>query len=360
MLVAEVASQRVEARRNLPDANYVCPDCRQPVILKRGRVKVAHFAHSAPADCSAVGESIRHLLAKAVLAEKYRELDYRVVLEERHPERRRRIDLAVYLPEREYWPTTYPPRQFAVEVQDSPISPREMVRRQNADLELGFSVPTVWIFTGQRADPFLSVPDGGQRRIPPEMLHLDAGLARGVRCLDASTKSLWHITFSDVVRPGRAYLDGSEYGEQKLKNTKRIHRRQIGYRLLNEADFPVQVPSGRSTDNRHHVAQNARDTMLGLLSQSSMVNQDEIELGQIGLYLALTCGWTGPSSDLKRWIASALSTVGVRFGYPSEQCSGQTLREAIKQAQRKGREPSDIPSFGIAPPQGLNLGDVGG
>jgi competence protein CoiA len=47
------------------DGPFYCPACRERVIVKKGWVKVPHFAHLPDADCSYIGEgeSDEHQLA---------------------------------------------------------------------------------------------------------------------------------------------------------------------------------------------------------------------------------------------------------------------------------------------------------
>lgn len=47
---------------------FTCPECQRTVILKKGKVKTHHYAHTPPAVCSyGVGESERHQRAKYAL-----------------------------------------------------------------------------------------------------------------------------------------------------------------------------------------------------------------------------------------------------------------------------------------------------
>lgn len=66
MLSAKVNESRVVSLeckdRNL---DYRCPMCGEKVILKKGKVKIAHFAHEAHSACEASGETLEHLKAKA-------------------------------------------------------------------------------------------------------------------------------------------------------------------------------------------------------------------------------------------------------------------------------------------------------
>lgn len=157
MLVARRSEERVEASRSLAGGDFHCSLCGGAVILKRGRVKVAHFAHQPGAECDYAGESVPHLLAKRVLADQFRCLDYIVELEEPHPAVSRRVDVAV----------TVPPSgaRIAVEVQDSPIKVDEMKRRIQADKRSGF-FGTVWVFTSRRAARLLGAKTTHEVRVP--------------------------------------------------------------------------------------------------------------------------------------------------------------------------------------------------
>lgn len=63
--VKVVASE--EFKGNKP---FICPECEQPVLLKKGFVKIHHFAHVPPVTCSyGTGESEEHRQCKAALYE---------------------------------------------------------------------------------------------------------------------------------------------------------------------------------------------------------------------------------------------------------------------------------------------------
>jgi competence protein CoiA-like protein len=75
---------RLEASRFLDGSVFRCPECGWGVVLKRGRVKVSHFAHlPAGPSCGSAGESVEHMRGKALLAERFRAYEYEVVLEDR-------------------------------------------------------------------------------------------------------------------------------------------------------------------------------------------------------------------------------------------------------------------------------------
>jgi len=45
MLTANLQNVRVDAASAEKGAQYECPQCRHEVVLKKGRIKIAHFAH---------------------------------------------------------------------------------------------------------------------------------------------------------------------------------------------------------------------------------------------------------------------------------------------------------------------------
>lgn len=56
-----------DAERHSRD--FSCPDCETPLVVKKGPVKIHHFAHSSDADCISAGETALHRLAKSILQE---------------------------------------------------------------------------------------------------------------------------------------------------------------------------------------------------------------------------------------------------------------------------------------------------
>src|SRR4051794_414186 len=97
MMVAKLNGVLVEAERGLGRDKYVCPLCLHEVVLKPGRVKVAHFAHAPGSDCPASEhEGAEHLAAKKVLTTQFRKLGYLAQPEEAL--RDRRVDIAVTMP----------------------------------------------------------------------------------------------------------------------------------------------------------------------------------------------------------------------------------------------------------------------
>lgn len=123
MLVAALNGNRIEAdiaERGLP---FVCPKCKRPVILKRGRIKIAHFAHKPPTDCTwAKGETHAHLESKKLFRDSFVSRDLRAEVEFIVPllPNDRRADVMVWSPSR---------AQAAIELQHCSIGIEEIEKR---------------------------------------------------------------------------------------------------------------------------------------------------------------------------------------------------------------------------------------
>src|SRR5258708_30648312 len=82
LLIAEFQSNRVSADTAAKDVEYLCPECKKSVILKRGWIVVAHFSHKPPANCSwASGETQAHLEAKHIVFDRLHARGVRGLLE---------------------------------------------------------------------------------------------------------------------------------------------------------------------------------------------------------------------------------------------------------------------------------------
>lgn len=108
----------IEAAEAVRGVAYVCRDCRAPAILKKGALRIAHFAHRPAATCAfGSGMSLAHLVAQRRIAEALRGRGVDVQLEAILPSLAgdRRVDVLA-------WPPTRPTAQVAVEVQASDIT----------------------------------------------------------------------------------------------------------------------------------------------------------------------------------------------------------------------------------------------
>ncbi|EOT29853.1 competence protein CoiA [Enterococcus saccharolyticus] len=72
MLVAETLDGKSVIASELQQCatkSFICPSCKEAVILKKGRIKIPHFAHTAYAECTSFseGETSEHLASKAFM-----------------------------------------------------------------------------------------------------------------------------------------------------------------------------------------------------------------------------------------------------------------------------------------------------
>ncbi len=137
MLVALSNGRRVEAARVKRDELVRCPGCGSDLILRAGRIRVAHFAHRPRAPCDfARGETLAHLEAKLGLRDALaaRGLRAEVEYEVAALAGDRRADVLVWSPAGQ---------AVAIELQHTPIGVPEIERRSFAYAEAG--VPVLWI-----------------------------------------------------------------------------------------------------------------------------------------------------------------------------------------------------------------------
>jgi len=146
MLVAHLQQQRVEASRDLVrGADYRCPGCGVGVVLKKGEIKIAHFAHRvADGDCTfSQGETVGHMEAKRLFGEALRrrglKAEYEYIIGDQ------RADVAGWAPDG---------KLFAVEVQHTSLPEAELARRIAGYVEKG--VPQLWV-------PFIRKEYAGQQ-----------------------------------------------------------------------------------------------------------------------------------------------------------------------------------------------------
>jgi competence protein CoiA len=139
MLVAKLNDNRIEADIAERGQDYVCPNpkCNQPVILKRGRIKIAHFAHKPPMDCTwASGETHAHLEAKKLFRDSFASRGLRAEVEFIVPSlpTDRRADVMVWSPAGV---------RAAIELQHTSIDIKEIEKRAFSYAREG--IAQVWI-----------------------------------------------------------------------------------------------------------------------------------------------------------------------------------------------------------------------
>lgn len=126
MLTARTVEEPyVEAASAVRDGAYRCRACGEPVTLKAGQVRIAHFAHRPDSACAEGARmSPAHWRAQQILAEALRARGVSVELEARLASLAgdRRIDLLAY-------PADRPGARVAIEVQQADITVEAMAAR---------------------------------------------------------------------------------------------------------------------------------------------------------------------------------------------------------------------------------------
>ena len=122
---------------------YYCPACKGKLVLKKGSIMVAHFAHRQHSDCAVFseGETLPHLKGKQLLFEKFKSEGFEVMLECWLPELQQRPDLLLVLADG---------KKIALEYQCSPISPADLLARTQGYQRFGYEV---WWICGMNYQP---------------------------------------------------------------------------------------------------------------------------------------------------------------------------------------------------------------
>lgn len=137
MLVAALKGDRIEAEVAERGQDFVCPKCTRPVILRRGRIKIAHFAHKPPTDCTwASGETLAHLDAKKTFRDSFAARGLRAEVEFIVPSlpNDRRADVIVWSPAG---------KQAALELQHTSIGIEEIEKRAHSYAREG--IAQAWV-----------------------------------------------------------------------------------------------------------------------------------------------------------------------------------------------------------------------
>lgn len=152
MLVALDRGERLLADHARRGAQYHCPGCGAPVVLKAGEIVVHHFAHEPGSLCGyGTGESGRHMRMKHNLLLWFDGVELECCVVKGH-----RADAVV---------TTPKGNRFVVECQVSPISTYEWRRRTSDYNRAGF--PVLWLWDMDR----INFTQGrmGEASVPAEL-----------------------------------------------------------------------------------------------------------------------------------------------------------------------------------------------
>lgn len=154
MLVAILDGARVLARDSDKGFTYYCPGCAGEVVLRKGRKKVAHFAHKPPVSCSfAAGETLAHMESKQAFYDHFKSVGLPVEVE-------RPLDFnGVKARSDVYVSKTRKGMPAAIEIQHTNISLDEIERRTANYAKLGVAVAWVPLINFEKLD--IDVGDDG-------------------------------------------------------------------------------------------------------------------------------------------------------------------------------------------------------
>lgn len=134
------------------EGTFLCPECKEPVYIKVGRIVTSHFAHYAGSACTyGEGESERHVRMKQAIADLFGDAEMEVPF---LPDRR--ADVVV---------TRASGGRFVVECQASPIAAEEVYERTVDYSTLGY--PVMWVWDSGLVPEILTKGLNGIRRSRP-------------------------------------------------------------------------------------------------------------------------------------------------------------------------------------------------
>jgi len=149
-------NERINASKAVKEKSYLCLnlECEnRELILKKGQIRIPHFAHKSKKDCYSEPESEAHLSCKLYF-QSLLELDNRFV---------EYYGIEGVRPDVLY-------DQFALEIQCSPITVKEVIRRNKIYEKNGYIA--IWIFL---EDAFTSIK---KTKVPQEKSERDKKLER--------------------------------------------------------------------------------------------------------------------------------------------------------------------------------------
>lgn len=126
----------IEEQKNKNQKKYYCPNCKEPVFLKKGLINQPHFTHFQKSNCAVFseGETEEHVLGKNLLYRWFTQQNIPCQLEAYLPNLKQRPDLLIWLDEQ---------TPIAIEFQCSALSAQRMVERTIGYTKNGYKV--YWI-----------------------------------------------------------------------------------------------------------------------------------------------------------------------------------------------------------------------
>jgi len=124
---------RILARDATKESKFFCPSCQEQLILKKGNVKIHHFAHKAESTCLYAGESLDHLQTKLQIYDALLQHPKVINVELEKPLGLVRPDIIFSM-----WGI-----EIVIEIQNSPIDIPEIDKRNTEYARL--NTPILWL-----------------------------------------------------------------------------------------------------------------------------------------------------------------------------------------------------------------------
>ncbi len=223
MLTALSGPTKVIARDvESSDGPFNCPSCKNEVNVKKGRIKIHHFAHKVNPDCKyGKGESELHMAAKQEIYDCLCRLEW---IECEMEKIWGDVRSDVYARDKRTGD------QFAIEVQISNLTLDEIIHRTEAYQSLGIHV--LWLPVLSEHYSLLTHSDTHQPKIWEKWLHL---LYFGRVYYWRKALEVVPVHFIE----SKKYIEANEYGGGYFKTMKR--EKQVVYGP--SAVFPHQFSS---------------------------------------------------------------------------------------------------------------------
>jgi len=140
---------RIIARDAIKKAKFFCPSCHEELILKKGEIKIHHFAHKAESTCLYAGESLDHLQTKLQIYDALLKHPKVINPELEKPMGLVRPDIIFTLKE---MTPDFMDIQVVIEIQNSPIEITE-IQRRNSEYRKN-SYPVLWVLPNKFVPKF--------------------------------------------------------------------------------------------------------------------------------------------------------------------------------------------------------------
>jgi hypothetical protein len=291
MLIAESAGERKFAPYSPKGLDYTCPECKEAVVLKKGKVVTHHFSHKSGSDCSnGKGESKEHLRAKfllytwAVNAGLKCELEYPMET----PKGKRRADIYVI----------NDGIQYALEIQKSPIDFDMIEARTESYRSIG--VHALWI-------PVLS------KKKNLSSWHLWPILAHNNACWfwEPDEEGLWMGNFTFTTRKGAPMIDW-----QFHKGSKTF---KFGDNLWLKPGYSSPISVKMNTPHKPSKKKIQVDLIEGVMGSFYMRKTDDLswEPDQKNLFVKSKPVSIGDTQFLINWYSETLSYLVFEWDTPA-------------------------------------------